>query len=216
MKTEEFKVKDFSSIVAGGAFEIEIVRAESYSVSITADDDLFKNLKVAKEGETLRIGHSKHLAWFSQITRPKARVTLPLLKGLHLSGATRGTVSGFDSSENLKLNLSGASHVTGQITAGNVEFDLSGASHAELAGSARDVIIDASGASRAELDSFSVQKVAVKLSGASHTTIKTDGALDARLSGASHLSWIGNPVMGDIRTSGASRLSKKISLTQPE
>lgn len=213
MKTEEFKLSDFSSVSAGGIFEIEIIQDKSYSVSITADENLFKNLKVDKDGEILKIGQSKHVGWFSKITTPKARITMPVLKGLKLSGASKGTVSRFSSSEDFELNLSGASRLTGNITAGDAELNLSGASSVELIGSAKDVIISASGASHVDLGGLAVKKVAVKLSGASHSTVNTEGTLDARLSGASHLIWIGNPVMGDIRASGASRLSKKISLT---
>ena len=208
MKTEEFNISDFSEIITGWAFEIEIVQSESYSVTVTADDGLFRNLKVFKENETLKIGQSKHIGWFSRIINPKARITMPVLKRLGLSGASKAVVSGFNSSENFRLSLSGASNVTGEITAGDAEFDLSGASGVELTGSARDVIIKASGASHLELGGFSVNNMAVKLSGASRSTIKVDGNLDVRLSGASRLNWIGNPVMQDIRTSGASRLSK--------
>jgi hypothetical protein len=118
-------------------------------------------------------------------------------------------VNGFSSSEDFRLSLSGASSVTGEITAGDAQFDLSGASSAELTGSAKDVIINASGASQTELGGFSGHNVAVKLSGASRSTVKVEGRLDARLSGASRLSWIGNPVMGDIRTSGASTLGRE-------
>ena len=208
-KTEEFTLCDFTGIEIGGAFEVEIVRSDSYSVSITAEDELFRNLDVSKEGEILRIRHSRHIGWRAQITRPRARITLPVLKELHLSGATKTAISGFSSAEAFKLKLSGASRVSGEITAGNAEFELSGASRARLTGSAKDVIMDASGAIHMELGDFSVHNAAVKLSGASHITVKMDGKLDARLSGASHFSWIGNPVMGDIRTSGASRLSRE-------
>jgi len=156
------------------------------------------------------------------------RITMPLFRGLRLSGATRGTVNGFSSSEDFEVELSGASSVTGEITAGDTELSLSGASsaeltasandvvikasgasRAELTGSANDVVIKASGASRVELGGFAVHNVGIKLSGASRSTVKLDGTLDARLSGASHLSWIGNPIIGDIRASGASRLSRK-------
>jgi hypothetical protein len=49
----------------------------------------------------------------------------------------------------------------------------------------------------------------VKLQGASHSTINTDGNLDANLSGASKLYWLGKPVMGNIKTFGASTVSSK-------
>jgi len=228
MKTEEFNFSDFTRVAVGGAFEVEVVQSDSYGVSITADDNLFKNLKVSKEGETLKIGHSPHIGWRFRSASPRARITMPVLKGLQLSGATKGTISGFNSSEGFKLNLSGASSVTGEITAGDAEIDCSGASRVKLTGSAKDAVIEASGASsvelagaaknivikasgasRMELGGFSVQDAAIKLSGASRSIVKLDGTLNASLSGASKLSWIGNPIMGDIKTSGASTLSSK-------
>ena len=209
MKTEEFNFGDFTRVEVGHAFEVEVVQSDSYSVSITADDNLFKNLKVSKEGETLKIGCSRHIGWRLRRTRPRARITMPVLKGLQLSGATKGTISGFNSSEGFKLNLSGASSVTGEITAGDAEFNFSGASSVELAGAAKNAVIEASGASHMELGGFSVHDAAIKLSGASRSTVKLDGTLNATLSGASKLSWIGNPIMGDIKTSGASTLSNK-------
>jgi len=209
MKTEEFNFSDFTRVAVGGAFEVEVVHSNSYSVSVTADDSLFKNLKVTREGETLKVGHSKHIGWRVRTSRPKAKITMPALNELKLSGASKGTVSGFNSLEDFKLNLSGASSVTGDITAGNAEIDCSGASRVELTGSAENAVIEASGASRMELAGFSVHDAAIKLSGASRSTVKLDGTLNAKLSVASKLRWIGNPIVGDIKTSGASTLSNK-------
>ena len=211
MRTEEFDLSDFSRVEVGYAFEVEVVQSDSYSVGITADDDLLKHLNVSKEGETLKVGHSKHIGWRATITRPKARVTMPVLKGLRLSGACTGTIGGFSSSEDFELNLSGASRVTGEIAAGNADLTLSGASRADLTGSAEKIVIEASGASRMELAGFSAHDAAVKLSGASRSTVTLDGKLDAKLSGASKFSWIGNPVIGEIKTSGASTLDSKQS-----
>jgi len=209
MKTEEFNFSDFTRVAVGGAFEVEVVHSNSYNVSVTADDGLFKNLKVTKEGETLKVGHSKHIGWRVRTSRPIAKITMPVLNELKLSGASKGTVSGFNSLEDFKLKLSGASSVTGDITAGNAEIDCSGASKVELTGSAENAVIEASGASRTELAGFSVHDAAIKLSGASRSTVKLDGTLNAKLSGASKLRWIGNPIVGDIKTSGASTLSNK-------
>jgi hypothetical protein len=139
-------------------------------------------------------------------------------------------VSGFSSTENLDIGVSGASSLdlvemsagdirfavsgaskaSGDITAsGDAQLNLSGASSVQLQGSASDVVIDASGASRVELDNFPVNNADVTLSGASGATVNLDGRLDADLSGASKLSYIGEPTMGDIHTSGGSAVSKK-------
>jgi hypothetical protein len=208
-RTEEFSLTDFDGIEIGGGFEAEIIRSDACAVSVTAEDELFRNLDVSKDGGTLRIRHSRHIGWRAQLSRPRIKVTLPTIRELRLSGATRATITGFSSSEKITMEMSGASSISGDIVAGDADLQLSGASRARLTGSARDIVLEASGANHAELGGFSLQNAAVKLSGATHVTLKMDGRLDAKLSGVSHLSLFGNPVMGNIRTTGASRITKE-------
>ena len=105
--------------------------------------------------------------------------------------------------------MSGASKVIGAITGSDANFDVSGASTIQLEGSASNVVIDGSGASRVNLGGFTVDNVDIELGCASSGTVKLDGRLDANLSGASKLEYIGEPTMGTINTSGGSTLSKK-------
>jgi len=78
-----------------------------------------------------------------------------------------------------------------------------------LEGSANDVVVEADGASRVKLAGFTVNNADVSLGGASNGTVNLSGKLDADLSGASKLEYMGEPRMGTINTSGASTLSKK-------
>jgi hypothetical protein len=227
LDTQEFNFSEFTRVEAGSAFQVEIAQSDTFSVSITADDNLFDNIQVSREGETLKIGLKRAIPSFRTL---KAEITMPDLYELKLSGATRGTIKGFSSTEDfdlelsgassldisdmaagdIKFEISGASRVSGDITAsGDARVDLSGASKAELEGSASDIVIAAFGASRVELDNFPVNNADVTLGGASRATVNLDGKLDAALSGASKLSYIGEPTMGDINTSGGSTLSKK-------
>lgn len=227
LATQEFTFSDFKQVDVGSAFEVEITQADSYRVSVTADDNLFEYIQVSREGETLKIGlKTVSLQWPVTL---KAVVTMPQLSGLNISGATRGTVSGFSSTENLdievsgassldladisagdvKFDVSGASKVTGDFITGNVDFDVDGASSVQLEGSASDIVVDADGASRVKLAGFTVNNANINLGGASRGTVNLDGRLDADLSGASKLEYMGEPTMGTINTSGASTLSRK-------
>lgn len=227
LATQEFNFTDFDRVEVGYAFEVEITQSSSYSVSITADDNLFDYILVSNQGTTLKIHLEPALHY--AFTKLQVKITMPQLYGLTLSGATRGTVSGFSSTDNIdievsgassldlvemsagdvKINISGASKVTGDIAAGDADFTVSGASTLQLEGSASDIVVDASGASRVKLAAFLVNNADITLSGASSGTVNLDGRLDADLSGASKLSYIGEPTMGTINTSGASTLSKK-------
>jgi len=203
-KTENFDFTGFTRLNIGSAFKLEVSRGSSFSISITADKDHFDNIEVTKEGDTLKIGIT---TWVSFQTL-EAKVTMPDLYGLTLSGASQGNAKGFDSSHGFSLNISGASQLKGDIDAGDVDFMITGASMVELSGSAKDAAINASGSSNVKLSDFEVNNADIILSGASKGSIKMDGQLNADLSGASRLTYLGKPTMGDINTSGASTISK--------
>ncbi len=226
LKTEEMTFTEFTKVEIGSAFEAEIIQADSYRVSITADDNMFEYIQLSKGGKTLKI--SLKTANYINTTQ-KVKITMPRLRALKLSGATWGSVAGFSSTENadfevsgassldltemsagdVDFEVSGASKVAGKITADDIDFDISGASNVQLEGSAKDIAIKASGASRAELADFPVNNADVNFSGASTGTVNMDGKLDANLSGASKLRYIGEPTMGDINISSGSTLSRK-------
>jgi hypothetical protein len=207
LETEEYAFTDFTKVEIGSAFEFEIEQSSSYSINVTADDNVMDYVRVSQDGQTLKIG-LRRVIWVGLVTL-RASVTMPQLHGLTASGASRGTVSDFSSTEDLDITVSGASRLTGDITAGDVEFDISGASTIQLEGSANDMVADVSGASSFNLDDFTVNNADVDFSGASSGTINLSGRLDADLSGASRLWYIGEPTMGTIDTSGASTISKK-------
>ena len=110
---------------------------------------------------------------------------------------------------NTNFMLSGASKASGSIEMADGRFDLSGASSLELEGSANDIDIEASGASHVQLSNFSIVNVEINLSGASDATINARGRLEGDLSGASKLSYMGNPTLGNISTSGSSTISQR-------
>jgi hypothetical protein len=207
LETEEYAFTNFTKVEISSAFKFEIQQSSSYNISVTADDNVMEYVQVSQVGQTLKIG-LRTVTWFGPVTL-RASVTMPQLISMTISGASRGDIYDFSSTEDLDITVSGASRVTGDITAGNVEFDISGASTVQLEGSANDMVAGVSGASRFNLDDFTVNNADVDFSGASSGTINLNGRLDANLSGASRLWYIGEPTMGDINTSGASTISKK-------
>jgi hypothetical protein len=207
LETEEYPFADFTEVEISSAFEFEIDQSGSCSVNVTADDNVIGYVQVSQEGQTLKIGLGT-VPSLGPVTL-RASVTMPELRALTASGASHGTVSGFSSNEDVNITLSGASRVTGDITAGNAEFDIDGASTIQLEGSATDMVASVDGASHFNLDDFTVNNADVSFSGASSGTINLDGTLDADLSGASTLWYIGEPTMGTINVADSSELSEK-------
>jgi len=207
LETEEYAFANFTRVEISSAFQFEIKQSSSYSIDVTVDDNLIDYVQVSQDGETLKIRLGAAPSF--RLVTLRASVTMPRLNGLTVSGASRGTVSDFTSTEGLNITVSGASRVEGDFTAGDIGFDVSGASTVRLEGSADDMVAVVSGASTFNLGDFTVNNADVNVSGASTGTINLDGRLDANVSGASTLLYIGDPVMGTINVSGASTLREK-------
>jgi hypothetical protein len=207
--TREEDISGFDRVDASHAFKVEITQADTFSVVLRIDENVLDYLEVAKRGNTLRIGLEPGRGYTTGKVTMEATVTMPELTGLELSGACKGTITGFKSAKSLTVDVSGASHVRGDIESGDASIDASGASEVVLSGSAGDLTADASGASGIDLADFPVGDANVGASGASRVTVNASGTLDADASGASHVLYLGSPTLGNVDTSGASSVKRK-------
>ena len=225
VETRSQDFSGFTKIEISSTFNVEVVRDSSYSVSVTTNQNIFDYLDFSKDGDTLKIKLENGSYTVASL---KARVTMPEIASLEVSGASSASLSGFTSTGALKLgasgastidlngikcgdltsNVSGASKIKGSLESGNTSFEISGASSATLSGHGQNLNVTVSGASRATLKDFIITSAKVNFSGASSGDVNTSGRLDVTLSGASSLKYYGSPILGDVNVSGASSLNK--------
>ncbi len=224
--TRTYDYTDFESVEISNAFQAEIVQSNIWSVSITAGSKLFDHLNISIEDRILKISLRSWQLW--NFRQPKARITMPELYSLKLSGASTGSVSGFKSNHDTdfyvsgasKVDLdleaydscaevSGASRVTGRLSVHDMDMEVTGASRAELEGTGNSLDIYVSGASRVDMENFTMTDASVDVSGASRLTISPTGKTSVSLSGASSLHYTGNPQLESINISGSSTIHKK-------
>lgn len=219
--TRTYDFTDFTEVEIGNAFRLEVIPSDDYSITITAGQNILDKLRVNKSGGRLEIDLTGWI--FSIRGNMEARVTMPVLEGLYLSGASRTTAKGFSSDRDFRgeisgassldmdltcgkcdLEVSGASKITGMLHATDTDFKVTGASSMELDGTGADSRIIASGASHLQLRDFEVEDADLELSGASSGNVNVTGRLDVELSGASSLRYEGDPELGSVNTSGGS------------
>lgn len=227
--TQSYNNTGFTGVDIGSALKLEVTYGTTYSVTITAGQNLLQKIQVTQTGDILKIrtdGWS--INWWWGHTTPKVTITMPVLETLNLSGASNGVISGFKSANSFtattsgasdldvdaetgffKADVSGASNIKGRLVSAGADIKLSGASDIDLTGNGENIKLDCSGASTASLRYFTVKDADVKLTGASDGSIDASGRLDVNISGASTLNYYGNPIMGDIESSGASNLRHK-------
>lgn len=203
--TQTFDFSDFDRLEISNAFQAEISASDSYLVEVTVDDNLVDRLRIEQQGKTVKIGLEPSTIATNAETR--ARITLPALVSLDASGATRADVTGFTSNETMRMDVSGASTVRGDMSTGDLTVNVSGASRLNLTGSGDSLRATASGASTVDLSDFAVNDADANASGASRINVNASGMLDAEASGASTVRITGNPTLGRINESGASTIS---------
>ena len=225
-KTYDFS--GFTSVQLSNAFQYQITQSDTYSITVSAYQNMLDHLDIHQSGTTLYVGLKFGLFGFNDNENSSIIIAMPQLNKLDISGACSGSVSGFNTNSDFvadlsgasQLNLditagkttleaSGASDITGNLTSGETEITLSGASQCKLGGSAGNTTIEASGASSMNSPDFAMQSADVNLDGASNAGVLTDGTLNLDISGFSTLNYYGNPVLGTIDISGASKLNHK-------
>jgi RNA polymerase sigma factor (sigma-70 family) len=202
--TKDYQITGFNSVNVGSVFEVEITQGDSFKTTITADDNLFDYIKAAKEDSTLHLSLESKDKSIETKEHLKAKIVMPSLRNLKLSGASHASVSGFKSSPMIDVDIGGASHLKGELETNKFVAQAHGASHLELTGSAGDAKLKGSGASHLNLAKFALDQADVTLDGASHATIQIKSKLSYSVSGASHLSYRGDPTIGRKEKSGAS------------
>ena len=167
---------DFDAIAASAAFAVVIEQGAAATASVTVDDNVLDRVEVEVRGTTLRIGLEPGISIRGTATL-QARVTMPSLRRIELSGASSAELLGFDAFPELAVDASGASRVAGVVDAASLTVELSGASRASLSGTADHATLDGSGASSFALEDLDVATASVELSGASHADVLVREAL---------------------------------------
>jgi hypothetical protein len=203
LETRDLPLGEFEAVEAGGSFSVDVTQGSATSVVVTADDNLWEYISIHNDGGTLHLDMKP--GSYSN-THVSAKVVTPRLKGLELSGASGGTMHGVDLPQGrFKLEISGASTLQdGDLRAGQADVNISGASSATLRGGVDEMNLEVSGASHAALGDFATKAAHVRVSGASGADIRVTDSLSYDVSGASHLSFSGNPKVQKGDSSGAS------------
>jgi hypothetical protein len=185
-KSETRGLTGFKEIEANGAVNLNIGFGSEYALKIEADDNLLEHITTNVNGDTLVIGSKDHI-------NPKSKVnitiTMPQLDRLEINGASAGDVVGFKGDK--------------------LELALNGASNLRIAGEVRELKALASGASSINAESLKAENADVDANGASKITVNATGDLKADASGASSVTYVGEPRSLKQNSSGVSSVKKK-------
>ncbi|GAB3947610.1 hypothetical protein GCM10028805_20170 [Spirosoma harenae] len=201
---QTYALANFDRLDMGSAFEITVVQGATFSITAEGDRRNLDDLQVYTRNGTLNAQY--RVARNRQYTT-SFRITMPTLRGVEFSGASKSTVVGFTNLDNLDINLSGASEGQFSVQAERPTIELSGASSLNLTGEGTYMTANLSGASKLQGFSYPVDKATLDASGASKANINVLSSLVVEASGASSVRYRGAPTV-DKRVSGASTVQR--------
>jgi hypothetical protein len=201
-----FNQTGFDRLDMGSAFTITVRQGATFRIEAEGDRRNLDDPEVYTRNGTL-------IARYRNYSRNRKyetsfRITMPTLRGVSFSGASRSEVSGFTSLDELDIDLSGASKGDFAVQADRTNIDLSGASTLQLEGNGASLSTEVSGASKLQAFAYPVETAGVDASGASKIDVSVSNKLVVNASGASTVRYRGAPVVQQ-KVSGASSVQKE-------
>jgi len=180
-------VASFNSISYNGAFDVDILCQQPISLEIEGDDNILPLIGTEVSNNVL---HIKSLRNYSVSEPIKLRISVPNLEGIAVNGAGKIEVSGM---KNEKF-----------------EIDANGAPTIRVSGETKLIDIDTNGAGKIDTHKLRASKAVVDSKGVSKVDVQAMDQLDVTVSGPSHVTYEGNPVVNKT-VNGTGSVKKKTS-----
>lgn len=185
-----FSEVGFDRLQVQDAMDVTVKRGSYFSVEAQGDSRNLNDLLVYKTGGTLVVKYDRQE---QRQYQTRITIVMPELKGIDLAGATVGRVIDFTGVSRLDMTVSGASVLQAQVAATELVANISGASQLSLRGSGENLQATLTGASQLSGFDYPVELASLVFSGASMGKISSSQRLQVNASGASVITYRGNP-----------------------
>jgi Putative auto-transporter adhesin, head GIN domain len=125
-KTYDFT--DFSAVEVSDSFNYTIQQGTAYSITVSVRQYLADKVDVHQNGNTLFVGIKNNTLMFSVNENYTVTITMPQLNSLTVSNSSQGVASGFNSTNDLAINVTNSSRLDAELTAGKTTMDISDSS----------------------------------------------------------------------------------------
>ncbi len=201
MITKDVPVSSFTSLEAGGIFQLKISQGNTESVKLEGEENLLELIEVKNEGSKLIINTDKLKNKNVNIKTKKSmlvHVTYKKINKMELNmigNVQSGTSLTFD---NLDVNNSGVGNLDLTLNAKAINLKNKGVGNVTLNGSAQDATISNTGVGSLQAGNFAVQTMDLKNSGIGSAEINAAKSVKVSSSG-----------MGSVKNKGAAPMPKR-------
>jgi hypothetical protein len=169
---EKRNLGSFNSISTEGAFDIEVVCQKPQEVEVGGDDNILPLVSTEVSNNVLHVRNLRNYSTSEPLT---LRISVLDLIAINSSGAGTIEVSGLNNDR--------------------FEIDVNGAPTIKASGETKALKIDANGAGNIDTHKLRAARVDVDSKGVSAVEVYAREQLDVTVSGPSHVTYRGNPVV---------------------
>ena len=192
-----YPFENFEELEISALMDVEVRKSqdESYSVLVRGGEDNLDDVYLNQVGTRLEVRFKDNdWTWWSEknLDRVQVIITMPELKHLEISGASKGEVSGFDQ-DRMEIEVSGLSELYFNSKVKTVYMEIDGASKATMIGAGESLQAQVSGASKLKSVDFRVSHADIQVSGASSANVFAEERLNAAAAGVSTIKYRGTP-----------------------
>lgn len=131
---KDLELKDFSSVVVNGSSDIKLTQSDTYSVVVTANEEVFEHIDYHIQDGVLVIGTKKNVTLRAE--KYEIAIALPELESLTINGAADVSQTGtYTSEKDLAVQVNGAGDLNFiGIKVPSLSFGVNGASDIKASG----------------------------------------------------------------------------------
>ncbi|MFD2513410.1 PspC domain-containing protein [Pontibacter locisalis] len=204
-----YDYRDFSKVEISGPYHVQLIQGNNYSVKIRGNRSDLKHIQIEKQGDELSIRtEERFFNLFDDSDPVLVQITAPNMNNIDLAGAIKADIVGIET-DNLTMSLSGAIKSVANINVRDLKVDIAGASISKFTGRANRFELDATGASGIDAGDLRADVVDVDVTGASVAEVYAISTLRADATGASRITYRGNPENLITDSSGPSSIKRR-------
>ena len=175
---QKLNVGSFNAISTEGAFDIEVVCQKDVSLEVEADDNVLPFITAEVSGNTLYL---KPTRTYSVEDAPKFKISVPNIEAFSANGAGKMQISGLNN-DKFQISANGAPTISASGTTKMIGIDTNGAAKIDTHNlRAPHAVVDSKGVSKVDLGV--AEKLDVTVSGPSHVTYKGDPVVNKTVHG---------------------------------
>ena len=186
-------------------FRVNIVQSEKPKVELLCNENIEEYISIEQDGDVLKL-KVKGQPVFSDVTCVITIYT-PNINTIKANGSTKLIIDSFETEE-FRLDLNGASKISGSIKVKEFELKTSGAAKIELSGAVETGTIIISGATKIMAEDLIFNYLKATCSGASKVTVHATEELSVDLSGACRFGYYGHPKVVNKEISGVGKFTQ--------